>query len=55
MKFELFLTNLDIFGPPININLNSKTNSGTKIGGSLTLLFLITIIVYFGVLFKDIV
>lgn len=50
MKLSKLLTRLDMFGLPIVPNLKGKSTTGTKVGGTLTILFNIGMLVYFGIL-----
>lgn len=53
MKFSKLLTNIDMFGLTILPNLKGKTTAGTKVGGTLTILFYIGMLAYTGVLIKN--
>jgi hypothetical protein len=46
MKFSKFVCNIDIFGLTIKPNLKGRTTTGTKAGGTLTILFYIGMVVY---------
>ncbi len=52
MKLFQILTKVDIFGQNILPNLKGRTNIGTKLGGSVTILFVSSIFAYFCVLLK---
>lgn len=48
MKFPKFLQKIDKFGLTIMPNLKGRTKTGTKVGGLLTILFYIGMLVYTG-------
>ena len=51
MKFRKFLSSIDMFGLPILPNLQGDSKTGTKVGGTFTILFYIGMLVYVGTLF----
>ncbi len=53
--FSDFIKKMDAYGAPIELTYKNKTNYQTTFGGSLTLISRFAVMVYLGILIKDVI